>query len=510
VHLQSMTSRPHLLLLFAFLYLAVANLIWVALDDRPLYWDSAIHATAALEIADAVHESPLRAVAQIPYLTGAYPPFYQSIVAAFFLFFGKSIDAAQWANLPAIAILLAATYGIARTLLTPLAAAAAAVTAAFFPILLWLSRETMIDFWLTALVTLAVWALLKTKEFSHRGWTALFGVTCGLGMMTKWTFVFFLVLPALWSARKNFRNAAIAALVAASVAAYWYVPGSSFLSGLLRFNTAQSVTEGDPYPVSLEALLFYVRALEGSQLFLPLFVAFLAGTGLLLFKFDRRWIPIVLWVTGGWLGLLLFQNKDPRYTAPLLPAIALIIGLVIQKKESLVTLLLPLLLFQHYLVSFGIPQLPRAVVLAKGGDGLISYDWNLYTQNLFSWGAPAREDWKVERVLATVAKAGSGARIGLVPDIPRFDTLAFRFYITRDRLLVSIDRLVVPDEGAMKVNDFILAPEGDLKREPGADYSPRFLDVAAYLAQHPETFSMVDRFSLPNGDVIRLYRVARS
>ena len=41
----------------------------------------------------------------------------------------------------------------------------------------------------------------------------LFGIVCGLGMLTKWTFVFFLILPAVWSARKNIKNAAIAATV---------------------------------------------------------------------------------------------------------------------------------------------------------------------------------------------------------------------------------------------------------------------------------------------------------
>src|SRR5690349_812930 len=107
-----MKYRPHLLLVLAFLYLATANLIWIAREDRPLYWDSAAHATSALEIADAIRTTGLRAFARVPFLTGAYPPFYHSIVAIFFLVFGKSIDAAQWANLPATVILLGATYGI--------------------------------------------------------------------------------------------------------------------------------------------------------------------------------------------------------------------------------------------------------------------------------------------------------------------------------------------------------------------------------------------------------------
>ena len=52
-----------------------------------------------------VGELRIRAVAMIPFLTGPYPPLYHSIIAAFYALFGKTIDAAQWANLPAIALL---------------------------------------------------------------------------------------------------------------------------------------------------------------------------------------------------------------------------------------------------------------------------------------------------------------------------------------------------------------------------------------------------------------------
>src|SRR5688572_29971873 len=135
-----MSYRVPILLGVSFLYLAIGNLIWIAYDNRPPYWDSATHSTSALEIADSFGDTGLRAFARVPFLTGAYPPVYHSIVAIFFLIFGKTIDAAQWANLPAMAILLAATYGIGRTLLKPFAAAVAAVTASFYPILLWLSR----------------------------------------------------------------------------------------------------------------------------------------------------------------------------------------------------------------------------------------------------------------------------------------------------------------------------------------------------------------------------------
>jgi 4-amino-4-deoxy-L-arabinose transferase-like glycosyltransferase len=503
-----MGIRHRFLLAASLLYLVAANLLWIAHDDRPPYWDMADKQIGALRIYDAVANSGIHALAVIPFLTGPYPPLYHSVIATSYALFGKTLDAAQCANLPAIALLLFATYGIGRTVLKPLAAATGASIVNFYPLLLWLSRETIIDYWLTSMVALAIWALIRTNEFSDRKRTVIFGIACGLGMLTKWTFVFFVILPALWFARKNPKNAAIAGSIAAGIAAYWYAFAGRALLSLLSINTTQSISEGDPSRFSSGAIVFYVRALEGSQLFLPLFIALLAGLILLLFNFNRGWIPILLWIAGGWVGLLLFQNKDPRYTTPLLPAIALITAQVFQKKESFIALLIPLLLIQHYLVSFGIPQLPPAIVLAKGGEGPITYDWNVYTQRYFGWGSPAREDWKIEHVLETITSPeGRPIRLGLVPDIPRFDTFAFEFYITLKKLPLSVNRLGVFDEQAISNNDYILVSEKDHGFEPGSSFTSDLRHINEYISHRSSEFHMLESFSLPNGDVIHLYKV---
>jgi len=502
-----MGIRHRFLLAASFLYLIAANLIWIARDTRPPYWDMADKQIGALKIYDAVANSGIHAASAIPFLTGSYPPLYHSIVAISYAFFGKTIDAAQWANLPAIALLFIATYGIGRTILKPFAAAIGAVIVNFCPLLVWLSRETLIDYWLSAIVALAIWMLIRTKEFSDRRYSIIFGVVCGFGMLTKWTFVLFVILPALWFARRNIKNAAIAASIAAALSAYWYAFASGAMFRLLAINSVQSVNEGDPNRLSLDAVVFYIRALEGSQLFLPLFVAFIGGLVLLWFNFTRAWIPILLWIGGGWLGLLLFQNKDPRYTVPLLPAVALIAAQVFQNKQVLVGFLMPLLLFQHYLVSFGIPHLPPAVVLAKGGDEPVAYHWNLYAQSYFGWGPPAREDWKIEHVLQRMTSEGGPIKLGMVPDIPRFDTLAFEFYSTLQKLPVTVIRLTVFDEQAIANNDYVIVSDKDEGFEPGSYFTSDLKHIHQYISNQTDTFHLLESFSLPNGDTIHLYKV---
>ncbi len=498
--------RPSILLGIALLYLVTTNVIWISKDARPPFFDMAYHQTKAIKVYEAVQNRGLAGLGEIPHLTGFYPPLFHSVIALFYAIFGTSSQAAALANLPAIAILLLATYGLGRRLLPSGAAAASAVLVSFYPLLLWLSRETLIDYWLTALVTLAMLCLFKTENFSRRSESALFGIVCGLGMLTKWTFPLFVALPAIWAARKNWKNASLAALTASSVSAIWYLPRGQSIVSFLAINKAGAAAEGDPARFSLQSLVFYVRALEGYQLFLPLFLLFIAGVVFLIRRFSPKWIPVVLWIAGGWCSLLLFHNKDPRYTVPLLPAVALVSAAVLQNRRLWSAALACLLLFQHYMVSFGIRHLPERVVLLKGIEGPLAWDWNLYTQTYFRLlGPPAREDWKIEHVLAQAATIeGPRVRLGIIPSIPRFDPEAFEFFAALRGYNLVVTRLWFFDEKALGGEDYILMSEGD--QGYAAFYSQDLNRINQYILDRPYLFEMTDRFAIPGGQTIRLYR----
>jgi hypothetical protein len=176
----------------------------------------------------------------------------------------------------------------------------------------------------------------------------------------------------------------------------------------------------------------------------------------------------------------------------------------------LIALLVPFLVFQHYLVSFGIRPLPETVMVARGVEGPLSWNWNLYTQTYLDlWGRPAREDWRIAYVLEKVSRQHEGeVRLGMIPDIPRFDGLAFEFYIALLKLPVTINRLTVFDQSAIADNDYILLSE----RGQGfaEHYAHNLRTINEYIFNHPESFHVVEWFSLPNGEVIRLYRVGNS
>lgn len=503
--------RHRLLLLGGIIYLVATNIVWIARDTRPPFFDMAFHQTAAVHTQQSIAERGAAGLLEVPNFTGSYPPLYHLIVAAAYAAFGTNVDTAQLANLPATVVLMLATRGIARTVFPPLWAAISGVLAGFVPYLLWISRETLTDYWLTAFVALAMWTLLATTGFSRRRESAIFGIVAGLGMLTKWTFIVFVALPFIWAARRHWKNAAMSAAIAALISAFWYAGQWRELIAFFGRNTAGGVTEGDPARLTLQAFIFYIRALEGYQFFLPLFVLFVAGLALLRWRYTPDWMPILLWIAGGWLGLLFFQNKDPRYSAPLLPAVAIcgVLSVSALKARLAVPVFCVFLALQHYLVSFGVRQLPEEVVLLTGLEGPFTWNWNLYTQTYFGlWGPPRAEDWKIEYVLEKVGAGGGPVRLGMIPDIPRFDATAFEFYIAKSRRPVVIHRLWSYDEEAIRDNDYILMSETD---QGFTRFFAQGIDrINRFILDRPESFEVMEWFRLPDGTVIRLYRVNRS
>src|SRR5919204_3986762 len=76
------------------------------------------------------------------------------------------------------------------------------------PLLTSLFKWYMLDPPLTAMVALALYLLIRSEFFAQRRYALAFGVVCGLGMLTKWTFVLCLALPAVYGLAAGARTAA--------------------------------------------------------------------------------------------------------------------------------------------------------------------------------------------------------------------------------------------------------------------------------------------------------------
>jgi 4-amino-4-deoxy-L-arabinose transferase-like glycosyltransferase len=502
------------------------NAVWLARDTRPPVWDMAMHQAYALDYLPG--RTPGQAMRPLAARSGNYPPFVHGMIALCYGLVHPSPRVAALANLPATLLLFWAVYLLALDLAGRTAALWAVVLTATTPFLLWMSRETVLDYWLAAWVASALALLGRSDGFARRRESLALGLVLGLGMLTKWLFAGFLVFPLLyacWRARvwrepKRAVHVADALLLGGAVAAVWYVPNLGRLAGYFMENAAIGAEEGEPVVLSFQSAIYYLRLLEGYQLFAPLFVLVAAGV----FQAWRHALlrgagPLAAAVAGGWLVLTLLRTKDPRFSMPLLgllcvPAGAWVASWGTARWAMLLRAGLVLLLAaQAYMINFGLRGLPQAVVLAPGYQGTLRWDWNLYLQHYFHiLGPPRREDWRQLDVLRALerdaAASGLAPTLAVVPDLPRLSAANLHLAARLARLRVRVDHVrTSPDPTAFEGYDYAFVTE----REQGIAWTTRnSAALTRAVFGDPAMFRLVETFLLPNGDGARLYAIQRA
>ncbi len=181
-----------------------------------------------------------------------YPPLVHLTVAGFYQMFGVSMDVAAMANSLYLALLLLAVYGIGERLAGPSRPGGpgpwvgllSAFIVSLLPMIFAMSRYLYLDFALTAMVAVNVCLLLRSDRFERRGYALLYGLSLGLGLLVKWTFVVFAggplllvllrrdTLVAAWQAARRaltlrgggWKRLAYAALLGLIVTGLWFVP----------------------------------------------------------------------------------------------------------------------------------------------------------------------------------------------------------------------------------------------------------------------------------------------
>lgn len=504
----------------------LVNAAWLMRDTRPPVWDMALHQTYALNYVPG-H----RTAAPVEFwrASGNYPPFVHLAIAACYILFHPGPHVAVLANLPATLLLLWAIYGLAADLSGIVAARWACLLTAFAPYMMWMSRETILDYWLSAWVAAALLVLLRSRAFASRTASLLLGVTIALGMLTKWLFAGYILAPMvliflrtkLWRERERMINLADSLLLAAAGASLWYLPN---LSGLLRYfvdNARIGAREGEPPILSFQSWIYYLRLLEGYQLFGALFLFFAVSAFFVIRKkllSDGMFLSVA--IAGGWLAMTLLRTKDPRFTMPLLGLLAILPGAWIQSwpcgrsARAAKVLLLCFVGAQAYMTNFGLRWLPQEAVIAKGYQGSLAWDWNLYIQHYFHvLGPPRREDWKQDEVLRRAAEHAHGAgcelTLAIVPDLPRFNAANFWLYARMRGIRARVDHPQSAETGIGSFDRFNYAvmKEGDQGMPWTTTAS---IALNKIIVDEPRIFELLGLYPLPDGDSARLYHIRRA
>jgi len=188
-----------------------------------------------------------------------------------------------------------------------------------------------------------IYFLIKSDYFNDRKNSVLYGITAGIGLLTKDTILIYILPPFFWiTAHVIFKYKAeikriiniFIALAAGSLVAGWVCFKSHAIMKLVY----------DPFTLespifSLSNIRIMTFGLYEELLSLPLFLIFLAGFIYLLKKYKNENKPIfIIWIVIPWLIIFFMPHyKVTEYFAGLIPAVALISSVFISRiKRTMV------------------------------------------------------------------------------------------------------------------------------------------------------------------------------
>jgi len=284
-------------------------------------------------------------------------------------------------------ILLISIYGIGRKIGDELIGILSAFIVSVFPGIFSMSRVIMVDFPLTAIVSLSVYSMLLTENFTRRNQSFLLGIFLGLGMLTKATYPIF-ILPLLGyyfvfaiiktsqGDKKIFKimiNFIISLLVAFFLSSSWYLPNLDKITQRSKAMSFQLYTGSSKNFISyLTSLIFW-----GILDIKPFFIAVLYLLGLIsLFYFKKeKGIPLVIWTIIPSLFFSFSPNQQLRFLLPILPSIGLTIALITSLlkwqtiKKTFICFIVIFSLYFFFVVSYG-----RIKLMSKDKDFFYSHN----------------------------------------------------------------------------------------------------------------------------------------
>jgi hypothetical protein len=504
--LSRMSRRPGLLLVLLVAALALVTAVWVSIDRRPPESDHANHLERALRCYRALAEGGPSSLRSILLESSFYPPLVTCAAGLLYLVAPVVPLTAQAVMVAFLALGVAAVYGLGRDLFGVETGLLAAFFFATAPFVVFSLTNFQLDLPLAAMVALSLHVLWRPEAFAGRGWAVVLGIALGLGMLTKPTFATYVLPGVLWSAwqagrapdrHRRLALLALALVVAAALALPWYGPR---LVGLpmqvLNRSFKQAAEVGQAEALTPAGLLFYPRVFMPQFGFLaaPLFLWGLGALGTARGARARLWLSTL----APFLIYSLIQNKNLRYTLPILPAAAIVAAVGVRSlppgvKRGVAWACVAAAALQTSMTAFGVPRPP---VLAAFLTPLpVSFP-------------PSPADWQEDRVLDDLAGATGGkpATVAVVPNYNFFSVSNFRYAALRRGMPLVVTRgFTGPPLGI----DFVIlktGSQGPSFTVAKAERLTRRFAEDPYLAA---IFPVIAEYPLPDGSrgILRARRV---
>ncbi|MEY2749810.1 MAG: hypothetical protein RLZZ168_1826, partial [Cyanobacteriota bacterium] len=518
---RPLNRRDGLVLLGLWLACLALDLLWIQRHQAPPSWDQGDHLSRALGIWQVLRSPEpwsgpwwQQLWAQAPSYRG---PLSYAVAAPVLELLGPGYRSAMAANGLINGLLLLSCYGLGRQLHSRSAGLWSALVVAAAPALLNQRTDYLIDLSLTAVLTGSWWLLSQRRWWggahpwrgallAGAGLAAVF-LTRPTGLVLLWLPLLGLLLAALGAARAG-RWGPLQQLVAATALAgalCWPWFSQNWLTILSTINNARQW--GVQYQegleaTSLEGWLYYPRLLP-TMAGGGLVALVLAGAAVAAMAAARRgsrlrpgphprgwWLWWLSFPVGGLLVCVLMSTKDFRFVLPLLPQLAVALGVLVARVQQ--------------------PWAP----LWKGALVLVALQGALWNQ--FGWGVdlsgfpphrPSTEGgWPLEAIVATIRRTSPHqlSTLAVLPDSERLNAFNLEAEGRRQGFRVAARQTVGRLEqaaGNLERFDWFLLKGGD----QGVMSDERQARQAE-LVRASGAFQRVGQWGLPDGSRAELYR----
>ena len=525
MHVSRHDRRDWILLLLLWLACLLADGLWLQRHHLPPAWDQGDHLSRALGFWRVLRQAAPWSGSWWQELWNQSPtyrgPLTYIVSAPVLELLGPGYRSAMAANGLFNAGLLASVYGLGRLMHSRSAGLWAAWFCAVAPALLNQRTDYLLDFSLTAVLT-GCWWLLSARRWLPLQrpwlWTGLCGLGLGAVVLTRPTGLVLLWLPLLLllvrglnALRAGRFSAALhlglAAVVTWAVSWPWF--SQNWLTILSTINKARQW--GVAYQDGLEA-----NSLEG-WLYYPKLLPTMAGSGLVGLVLagaalalgqqlqQGRWpdrLPrvgqeqgarLLWWLSlplGGLLVAVLMTSKDFRFVLPLLPQLALGLGVLVASVNS----------------RWRRPW--QASLLALGLAGVL---WNQFGWGRDLTGFPQHlpngdSRWPVAQIVATIRQQSPHqlSTLAVLPDSEALNAFNLEAEGRRQHFRVAARQTVAPLERLdhdLNGFDWFLLKGGD----QGVMSDERQAQLSRMVSQSP-AFVEVGRWPLPDGSAAVLMR----
>lgn len=346
--IKYMNQRQHIFFLAALVFgTLLLNFWWISLDSGE------VHRTELPRFLLAHYYSSSSDFSNY-YAIGLYPPAYFAIPAYFCRYLSLDFNHKNCTFLNSIYVVLALVgmFLLGCTVLKkPIWGVFSSLILTSFPLFLYASKKFIMEISIAPLVILAIYLLIVNRKWDNFMKSVLFGIISGIGCLFKWSFLLYITGPFIFgiiyaltnnpfNRKRILLSVILTLLIGIIICGIWYAFYFDYPTFLFEFiqgflKDAPHINESywrflmSNIPRETKTLARGISTL----FLLVFFICFIAKWNKIKEYFATQ--LLIVWLV---VPLIVFyflpDDTSPRYLLPLIPALAILLSLAVDKFSS--------------------------------------------------------------------------------------------------------------------------------------------------------------------------------